>query len=175
LMILRTILKAMDIRLIKGNSMKFKTVFLMILILIATSAASQAFVRTYKQFRDVSVNEAGKVRQSTDLHDMFEFKYDIDPDNKKVTRILMRRLDDPIGKTDSAVYTLKEIKRVFDSPEGRGGLVFVAVSRDGEELIELGGNSAFTSRTSMFSQVITGVYKRIYTEEDHEPHHHHYK
>lgn len=150
--------------------MKLKTACLVIFILIASSAASHAFVRSYKQFKDVSINERGKVMQSSDKDDMFEFKYDIDINNKKVTRISIRRLDESSAKPDSTVYILKEKKKIYGSNEGLGGNVFVAVSRDGEEIIELGGKFAYTSRASMFSQVITGVYKRVYTEEDHKHH-----
>jgi hypothetical protein len=150
--------------------MKIKSLFALIFILVATSVASQAVVRTYRQFKDVSVNESGKTMQSTDKEDLFECKYDIDLANQRITRISIRRLDEAMARTDNKVFTLTKKKQVFDSPEGRGGDVYVGVSTDGAEIVELGNKFAFTTRTGMFSHVINGVYKRIYTEEDHKHH-----
>ncbi|MFH1710200.1 MAG: hypothetical protein ABH860_03920, partial [bacterium] len=63
---------------------------------------------------------------------------------------------------------ITEKKKLLGSKAGRGGKVIVAVSKDGSEILELGGKFAFTTRTSPFSQIITGVYKRVYTENDHK-------
>jgi hypothetical protein len=152
--------------------MKIRTVLMAIFILIASSIASHAMVQTYRQFRDVSVNEDGKVKQSTRNGDLFEFKYKIDYKNSKITRVSIRRLDEAAAKPDNRVFIIKRKNKLFGSNEGRGGKVLTAVSEDGTEIIELGSKFAFTSRTGIFSQIITGVYKRVYTEEDHE---HHYK
>jgi hypothetical protein len=152
--------------------MKIKTVIMLIFILIAASIASNAMVRTYRQFRDVSVNEDGKVKQSTRNGDLFEFKYNIDFKNNKITRVSIRRLDEKTAKPDKKVFILKKKNEIYGSDEGRGGKVITAVSEDGTEIIELGNKFAFTTRTGIFSQIITGVYKRVYTEEDHE---HHFK
>jgi len=40
--------------------------------------------------------------------------------------------------------------------------MLVAVRQDDGEILELGYRFAFTMRTSPFSQVITGIYKRAY-------------
>jgi len=44
---------------------------------------------------------------------------------------------------------------------GEGGNAIVAIANSGSEVLEIGEEFMFSSRNSKFSQVITGVYKRI--------------
>lgn len=147
--------------------MRYKLSMVLIALVVA-SCAAQGEVRTYRQFKDVSVREGGNVRQSGSEGDLFEYTYDVDIQSNKVTRIKVRRLDEDMARDDATVYTITGMKKVYGSEAGRGGKVIVAVSKDGSEILELGGKFAFNTRTSPFSQVITGVYKRIYTEQDHK-------
>jgi len=148
--------------------MKNRTFLILIAALIAVCSAASADVRTYRQFKDVSLTEDGKVRQSGGKDDLFEYQYDVDSANNTITRTKVRRLDEAIAKDDATVYTITGIKKVPGSEAGRGGNVIVAVSKDGNEILELGSRFAFTTRTSPFSQVITGVYKRVYSAEEHK-------
>ncbi|MFH1710467.1 MAG: hypothetical protein ABH860_05325, partial [bacterium] len=138
--------------MIKGVEMKLKISFILIIMLVAVCATASAEVRTYRQFKDVSVNEDGNVRQSSGNEDLFECQYNVNYKNKTVTRVKIRRLDDATAKDDSTVYTITEKKKLLGSKAGRGGKVIVAVSKDGSEILELGGKFAFTTRTSPFSQ-----------------------
>ncbi|MFC1767799.1 hypothetical protein ACFLZ2_04555 [Candidatus Margulisiibacteriota bacterium] len=150
--------------------MKNKLMILVLLtaVMIAVCAPAYGVLRTYRQFKDVSVMQDGNVRTSTGKANLFEYQYNIDLDSKTITRIKVRRLDEANAKDDATVYTITEVKKLHGSKAGRGGKVIVAVSMDGNEIIELGSKFAFTTRTSPFSQVISGVYKRVYTAEDRE-------
>ena len=108
----------------------------------------------------------GKVSQSGREENLFEYQYNIDHKNKIITRIKVRRLDESTARNDSTVYNITEIKKIHGSRAGLGGEVIVAVSKDGNEFLEIGTNFAFSSRTSPFSQIINGVYKRLYTADD---------
>lgn len=148
--------------------MKSRISIFLTALFIISCAAAYGEVRTYRQFKDVSVKEDGKVRQSSGKGDLFEYQFNIDYKNRTVTRVKVRRLDETAAKDDATVYTITGIKKVPGSAAGRGGKMIIAVSKDGNEILELGSKVLFTTRTSPFSQVITGVYKRIYTESDHE-------
>lgn len=146
--------------------MKLRVPMVLAAVIIVASLAANAEVRTYQQFKDVSVKEDGKVRQSGGKGDLFEYQYSVDYKSKTITRIKVRRLDESAAKDDATVYTITGMKKVYGSEAGRGGKVIVAVSKDGNEILELGSKFAFSTRTSPFSQVITGVYKRVYNEDD---------
>jgi hypothetical protein len=137
-------------------------------IVLACSAAS-AEVRTYRQVKDVSLKEGGNVRQSQNKGDLFEFTYSVDIKNNTVTRTSMRRLDEAAPRQDSTVYLIRDKRTVPGSEAGKGGKVLIAVQKDGNEILELGNRFAFTMRTSPLSQVITGVYKRVYTNKGKGP------
>ena len=94
--------------------------------------------------------------------------FDIDLKNKIVTRTKVRRLVEEKPVDDSKTYTIMEERKIWSSRAGKGGKVIIAVSKEGKEIIELGSRFAFSTRTSPFSQIITGVYKRIYHKDDHK-------
>jgi hypothetical protein len=142
----------------------------MIASFVLASCAAYAEIRIYRQFKDVSVRENGKVVQSTDQKNLFECTYDVDVANNRITRTKIRRLDDPVGRNDSFVYSIKGKKRLMPSESGNGGDVLVAVDKDGREILEMGHRIAYTTRTSPFSQVITGVYKRVYDKDQVKDH-----
>jgi len=150
--------------------MKLKIIMVLLAVLVIESSMAIAEVRTYRQFKDVSVKEDGNVRQSGGKGDLFEYQYSVDYKTKTITRIKMRRLDEDSAKDDSTVYDITGTKKVYGSEAGRGGKMIVAVSKDGSEILELGSKFAFSTRTSPFSQVITGVYKRIYNKDDNTQH-----
>ncbi len=152
--------------------MRSRILFIMIALLAISCAALCADIRTFRQVRDVATKEDGRVKQSTDMKNMFECTYLIDHKNNTITRIKVRRLDEAAPRDDSTVYIIREKKKVLGSEAGRGGSVLVAVQKDGSEILEVGQKFSFTTRTSPFSQVITGVYKRVYVrpEGEHRPH-----
>lgn len=147
--------------------MRSKIVFMMAVAFVLASCAAYSETRIYRQFKDVSVKENGKVIQSADSKNLFECTYNVDIAHNKITRTKIRRLDDKVGRNDSEVYTIKEKKRLLPSESGNGGEVLVAVDKDGREILEMGHRFAYTTRTSPFSQVISGVYKRVY-DGDHD-------
>ncbi|MCX5726687.1 MAG: hypothetical protein NT030_05875 [Candidatus Saganbacteria bacterium] len=146
--------------------MKFRIVLGMIVCLILACTVASAEVRTYRQFKDVATKENGNVKQSTSKGDLFEYTYTVDIAHKTVTRIKVRRLDEPTAHKDATVYTIVQNRDILGSEAGNGGHALVAVQKDGSELLELSHRFAFTARLSPFSQVITGVYKRVYNEDD---------
>ena len=146
--------------------MKFKTVWVMIACLILACTVASADVRTYRQFKDVATKENGNVKQSNSIGDLFEYTYSVDYANKTVTRIKVRRLDETTAHNDATVYTIVQRRDILGSEAGNGGHALVAVQKDGSELLEFSHRFAFTARISPFSQVITGVYKRVYNEDD---------
>lgn len=117
--------------------------------------------RTYVQIKDVATQETGKVQQSDNKADLFEYTYVIDLEQKLVTRTKIRRLDETNSRDDSTRYDIMQQRQVIGSHVGNGGDTIVAVHQGGGELLELGNQFAFTSRVSPFSQVISGVYRRI--------------
>lgn len=143
----------------------------MLLLAVISCGALCADIRTFRQVKDVSAKENGRVIQSTDIKNMFEYTYLIDHKNNTITRIKVRRLDESASRIDSTVYTITEKKKVLGSEAGRGGSVLVAVQKKGGEILEISHNFAFTTRTSPFSQVITGVYKRVYVRDEDEHQH----
>jgi hypothetical protein len=153
--------------------MKLRLLWIVIFLVSVSCAAQCADIRTYRQFRDISTKENGKVVQSTDKKNLFECTYQIDYKNNTITRIKVMRLDESAPRDDATVYNITEKKRIYGSEAGYGGKVLVAVQKGGGEILELGSKFAFTTRTSPFSQVITGVYKRVYVKEDNKWHKEH--
>ena len=135
--------------------------------LILFSGLASAETRTYQQFKDVAVKENGQVHQSGDKDDLFEYTYSVDTARKIITRVKVRRLDQASARDDSTVYTITQGKELIGSDAGNGGKVWIAVRKDGGEILELGHRFAFTMRVSPFSQLISGVYKRVY-DKNHE-------
>jgi hypothetical protein len=134
---------------------------------VISFAASASEIRTYRQMKDVATTEKGNVRQSGSKGDLFEYTYSIDETNKTVTRIKVRRLDQAEAKNDNTVYKITQDVKLVGSEAGNGGKVIVASRRDGGEILELSHRFAFSMRISPFSQVINGVYQRVY-DEDHD-------
>ena len=137
--------------------------FVLACFVLACGAGAE--VRTYRQFKDVAAKENGKVSQSSKKGDLFEYTYSINTSKKTITRVKVRRLDQAAATNDSTVYNIMEEKELLGSEAGNGGNVLVAVEKDGSETLVLSRRFAFTSRISPFSQVITGVYKRVYFED----------
>lgn len=147
-----------------------KTIVLNLVICILLSCGAAAEVRTYRQFKDVAAKESGKISQSDRKGDLFEYTYDIDAANKIIIRTKMRRLDEETSRDDRTIYNITQEKRILGSDAGFGGDAIVAVSSDGSETLVLSHRFAFTSRISPFSQLITGVYKRVYDNSSGEQH-----
>ena len=147
--------------------MRTRIVLGLMICLIISCAVSGAEIRTYRQLKDVATTEKGNVRQSGSKGDLFEYTYSIDIHNKTITRIKVRRLDQIATKKDNTVYRITQDMKLMGSEAGNGGDVLVASRRDGGEILELSHRFAFTSRISPFSQVITGVYQRVY-DKDHD-------
>ncbi|MFH0886667.1 MAG: hypothetical protein V1843_00720 [bacterium] len=142
--------------------MKSKYICGMIIFFILISVAAYAEIRTYRQIKGTATNEKGEVTLLDKPGDLFEFTYDIDLTNKIIIRIKIRRLDEDSARNDATVYNITGEKDVVGSEAGAGGKALVAVQKDGSETLEMGRRFAFTMRTSPFSQVITGVYKRAW-------------
>ena len=136
-----------------------------LMICLVISCAASAEIRTYRQMKDVVTTEKGNVRQSDSKGDLFEYTYSIDVANKTVTRIKVCRLDQAEAKKDNTVYKITQNMKLIGSEAGNGGQALVAVRKDGGEIIELSHRFAFSMRTSPFSQIITGVYKRVYNKD----------
>jgi hypothetical protein len=148
--------------------MRHRIIFLIAVCFFLIGTAAHAETRVYRQFRDVSTNEKGQVRQSAKQENLFECTYVLDKTAKTITRVKIRRLDDKTaGKDDNTVYNIMEKRALLGSEAGNGGKVMIAVSKDGTEILEMGHRFAFTMRTSPFSFVITGVYRRLY-DKDHD-------
>lgn len=133
---------------------------LMFLILVLWAEATET--RTYRQIRDVATYQTGKVHASRKKGDLFEMTYEIDLENGTVTRKNMRRLDKETGVDDDTVYRITNRRYLLKSKAGEGGNTIIAVHRQTGEILSLGGSFAFSTRTSDFSQMITGVYDRVY-------------
>ena len=146
--------------------MKLKVFLGFLACFIIICAAGAVETRTYRQVKDVVVKENSGVSQSSSLGNMFEFTYDINRKEKTIIRTKMRRLDKPAADDDKTVYTIMQKQDLLGSEAGNGGRVLIAVRQDGGEILELGHRFAFTMRISPFSQVISGVYKRVYDKDD---------
>ena len=144
-------------------SKKILWLFLGVFILSCSSFAAE--VRTYRQFKNVATQEKGKVRESVNPGDLFEYTYSIDLSKNTVTRVMVRRLDQKTPQNDSTVYNITGDKDIIGSEAGNGGRAIVAVQRGGSEILELTHRFAFTARTSPFSQLITGVYRRVWDQD----------
>jgi len=147
--------------------MRSRIIWGLIACFIIMCGSAGAEVRTYRQVKDVAATEKGNVRQSGSKGDLFEYTFAVDTAKKTVTRIKVRRLDEPAARDDATVYDITQERKLLGSEAGNGGPVLVAVRRDGGEILELSQRFAFIMRTSPFSQVITGVYKRVY-DKDHK-------
>jgi len=141
--------------------------------LIFCSGFASADPVTYRQIKDIAVKEKGTVAQSSDKKNLFEYTYSLDAARKTITRVKVRRLDDPVGRADATVYNVRQKQFLPGSEAGNGGKVLIAVRQDGGEILELGHRFAFTMRVSPFSQVISGVYARVYDKgHKHSSHRH---
>lgn len=157
--------------------MRNKIIAVLIVCSVLFAGAARAEIRTYQQFKDVATKENGKVSQSTDKKNLFEFTYDVNMKAHTVTRVMIRRLDQQATQKDATVYMITENGKVYSSEAGFGDDVIVAVAEKGGEILVLGRRFAFSSRTSPFSQLITGVYRRVWTGDNdgdrHREHHRH--
>jgi len=133
-------------------------VLVMTLVLVSIIFAQ---TRTYRQVKDISARENGKVVTTQKKANLFEYTFKIDLKNKKVVRIRVRRLDAAKSSKDNKLYTITGTKQILESKHGRGGEAIIAIAKDGNEIIQLADDSAFTTRSSNFSQMITGIYKRV--------------
>jgi hypothetical protein len=150
--------------------LKVNSGFIIGVCLVVFAGLASAAPRTYRQFKDVSLKEKGQVSQSADQDNLFEYTFVIDRVNRTITRTKIRRLDEKTARDDATVYNVMQRRTLPGSDAGNGGKVLIAVRQDGEEILELGHRFAFTLRVSPFSQVISGVYKRIY-DKDHQSFH----
>jgi hypothetical protein len=157
----------------RGTAMRNKFFFMMIIFFIFICMSARAEVRTYRQVRDVAATENGNVVESSAKGNLFQYTYDIDTANNKVLRTKVMRLDESSAHNDATEYTITGVKHIIGSEAGNGGEVIVATQKGGNEILELGHRFAFTTRTSPFSQVITGVYKRTYDRNNDERMHRH--
>jgi len=153
--------------------MRTKIVLGLMICLIISCAASGAEVCTYRQLKDVAMTEKGNVHESGSKGDLFEYTYSIDIPNKTITRIKVRRLDQVATKKDNTIYKITQDMKLMGSEAGNGGEVLIASRRDGGEILELSHRFAFTMRISPFSQVITGVYQRVYDKDHNNKFHKH--
>jgi hypothetical protein len=131
-----------------------------IILLVVLLSFSLAEVRVYRQVSDVAAKQNGAIERSSRNSNLFEFTYDINRDQGTVTRTKIRRLDQTGSVDDATRYKIMSEHTLIKSSAGAGGQAIVAVEENGSEIIQLGEDFAFTSRTSDFSQMITGVYKR---------------
>ena len=156
--------------------MKFKIVLILTVCSILLGSTATAEIRAYRQVKDIVVKENGRVIQSDKKENLFEYTFDVNQKKKIITRTKIWRLDRSAARDDKTIYTITQKGVLLGSEAGNGGKVIVAVSKDGSEILELGHRFAFTMRTSPFSQVITGVYKRAYLKDHkhfprkHRPH-----
>ncbi|HVN67877.1 MAG TPA: hypothetical protein VMT55_05845 [Candidatus Sulfotelmatobacter sp.] len=132
---------------------------------LAQAEPRKAEPRTYRQFKDVAVKEKGQVAQSADKDNLFEYTYVINDARTTITRTKVRRLDQTAARDDKTVYNITQKQVLPGSESGNGGKVLIAVRKDGGEILELGHRFAFTMRVSPFSQVISGIYKRVYDKD----------
>lgn len=132
---------------------------ILILLLLLTFSFSQT--RTYRQTKDISAKANGKVIASKEDENLFEYSYEINFADKIITRTTIKRLDNNISYQDNKKYTITGTKQILTSSSGDGGEAIIAIAEDGNEIIQLAEDIAFTSRGSDFSQMITGIYRRV--------------
>lgn len=77
--------------------MRSRTAFIMIVCFAIACTAASGEVRLYRQFKDVSIKENGRVVQSVDAKNLFECTYDLDLQHNTITRTKIRRLMTPSG------------------------------------------------------------------------------
>jgi hypothetical protein len=142
-------------------------------------AQAGAEPRVYRQIKDIATEANGDVSQSDNKANLFEYTFEIDKEKQIIIRTKVQRLDWPAAKNDATVYNIREKQELIGDEHNPGDKVYIAMRNDGEEILELGHRFAFTMRTSQFSQVITGVYKRVYPghyfRDPQQPHHHQLK
>ncbi len=132
--------------------------YFLVLLLFTFSLAE---VRTYRQVTDVSTQQSGKVTTSKNEGNLFEVTYDVNLKDNVIIRTSVRRLDQGQASPDQTTYTITGKKFNLPSNAGQGGEVLVAIENNGGEILQLGNDFAFTSRASSFSQMVSGVYKRV--------------
>jgi hypothetical protein len=142
--------------------MKLNPILLTIIFFISLSVAGYAEVRTYRQVKDIATKENGKIVQSSNKGDLFECTFKVDKAKNIIVRTKVRRLDEQKARDDSTIYNIVQKKEILGSEAGNGGRALVAVRKDGGEILEISNRFAFTTRVSPFSQVITGLYRRVY-------------
>ena len=118
--------------------------------------------RIYRQTKDVAAYQTGRVRSSARKGDLFEMTYQIDIERGTVTRSNIRRLDKKEAVADDTAYRIVNRRYLLKSRAGEGGGTIIAVHRNSGEILSLGDTFAFSTRTSDFAQMITGVYDRVY-------------
>lgn len=145
--------------------MKFKIMLGLAGFSLLLGGIANAETRTYRQVKDIVVKENGNVSPSNSKNNLFEYTFEINFPQKTIVRTKIRRLDKTTAANDKTVYTIMQKQALMGSEAGNGGKVLIAVKKDGGEILELGHRFAFTMRTSPFSQVITGIYKRAYAKD----------
>lgn len=131
-----------------------------ILVMLLFLGMLSAEVRIYRQVSDVAAKQTGRIEKSNKQEDLYEFTYEINQEQNLVVRTAIRRLDQEMPVADATRYKIMSERNLIRSSAGSGGPVITAVAENGSEIIQLGEDFAFTSRTSDFSQMITGVYRR---------------
>lgn len=120
-----------------------------------------AQTRIYRQSKSVSVHQTGKVIESKDKGNLFEMTLEIDELNNKVYKTIVKRLDKDTSFNINKSYTIKKDKTTLGSPMGDGETTIIAVADNGDEILEIGEEFLFSSKGSAFSQMITGIYRRV--------------
>ncbi len=139
--------------------MKINTSVLFVLIIILSFSLAQT--RVYKQEKSVAVHQTGKVVESKDEGNLFEITLEVDETSDIVTKTTIRRLDQNETRTINKSYSIKKDKNTLGSAMGEGGKTIIAVADNGDEILEIGDEFLFSSKGSAFSQMITGVYRRL--------------
>ncbi len=128
------------------------------LLLISSSMAQ---TRVYQQTKSVAVHQTGKVIESQDKGNLFEITLRIDEQNDKVYKTTVKRLDKDSSININKGYTIKKDKNTIGSQMGDGGKTIIAVADNGDEILEIGDEFLFSSKGSAFSQMVTGIYRRV--------------
>lgn len=130
-----------------------------VFLLLISSLMAQT--RVYRQTKSVSVHQTGKVIESRDNGNLFEITLEIDELNDKVYKTMVKRLDKDSSYNINKSYTMKKDKTTIGSQMGDGGKTIIAVADNGDEILEIGDEFLFSSKGSTFSQMITGIYRRV--------------
>ncbi|MDD4527996.1 MAG: hypothetical protein PHF25_08195 [Candidatus Margulisbacteria bacterium] len=138
-----------------------KKILLIIIPVLIILGITFAQTRVYKQIKSVSLHQTGKVIESVDKGNLFEVTLEIDEATDRVTKTNIKRLDQDSSWNINKNYTIKKDKTTLGSQMGEGGKTIVAVANNGDEILEISEEFLFSSKGSSFSQMITGIYKRI--------------